>query len=141
MKKVFENRKLGFWLTLGAACVALIGSIAYLIAYACTADPVTGTWDRVFNWPVFGLMLGGALVALVGEALRIRFVPVISTVTYGIGLALHLVETAYPLADVLTKVPFFGGNPVLAITFAVLFAIAAAIHVIAAFMEHNSKNQ
>ena len=141
MKTLFENRKPGFWLALGAACVAFIGSIAYLIAYACTADPVTGTWDRVFKWLVFALMLGGALISLAGEALRLRFVPVVSIAAYGIGLALHLVETAYPLADVLTKVPFFGGSPTLAVTFAVLFAIAAVVHVISAFMEHNLQNQ
>lgn len=137
MKSFVENRKLGFWLTLCAACAALLGAIAYLIAYASTADPVTGEWDRVFRWLVFGLMAGGALIAVAGEWLRLRIVPILSAVAYGIALAMHAVETAYPLADVLTKVPFFGGNPTLAIVFAVLFAIAAVVHVAAAFMEHN----
>jgi len=141
MKNFFQNRKLGFWMTLCAACVALVGSIAYLIAYATTADPVTGEWDRVFKWAVFCLMLGGALVAVGGELLRLRFVPILTWVAYGLGLAMHLVETAYPLADVLTKVPFFGGNPTLAIVFSVVFGIAAIVHVIAAFTEHNQKEQ
>lgn len=139
MKNFFQNRKLGFWLTIGAACIAFVGSIAYLIAYALTADPVTGEWDRVFKWAVFLLMLGGSLIACGGELLWLRFVPILSAVAYGLALAMHLVETAYPLADVLTKVPFFGGNPTLAITFSILFAIVAVVHVIAAFTEHNTE--
>jgi len=139
MKNFFQNRKLGFWLTIGAACIAFVGSIAYLISYALTADPVTAEWDRVFKWTVFLLMLGGSLIACGGELLRLRFVPILSAVAYGLALAMHLVETAYPLADVLTKVPFFGGNPTLAITFSILFAIVAVVHVIAAFTEHNTE--
>lgn len=139
MKNFFQHRKLGFWLTIGAACIAFVGSIAYLISYALTADPVTGEWDRVFKWAVFLLMLGGSLIACGGELLRLRFVPILSAVAYGLALAMHLVETAYPLADVLTKVPFFGGNPTLAITFSILFAIVAVVHIIAAFTEHNTE--
>lgn len=138
MKRMFENRKLGFWLTLAAACIAFVGAVAYLIAYALTADPVTGEWDRVFKWAVFLLMLGGALIAIGGEVLRLRFTPVLTVAAYGVALAMHAVETAYPLADVLTKVPFFGGDPKLAIAFTVIFAIAAVVHVAAAFMEHNT---
>ena len=37
MKSFFQNRKPGFWLTVVAACLALIGAIAYLIAYAAIA--------------------------------------------------------------------------------------------------------
>ena len=138
MKQFFSGRKPGFYLTLCAACLAFLGSVAYLIAYASTADPVTGEWDRVFKWSVFLLMLGGALISVGGEILRLRFVPIVSAVAYGLGLAMHCVETAYPLADVLTKVPFFGGNPTLAIVFAVIFAIVAVVHTAAAFMEHNN---
>lgn len=141
MKRIFENRKLGFWMTLAAACIAFVGAVAYLIAYASTADPVTGEWDRVFKWAVFLLMLGGALIAIGGEILRLRFVPILTVAAYGIALAMHIVETAYPLADVLTKVPFFGGDPKLAITFVVVFAIAAVVHVAAAFMEHNLQSK
>lgn len=138
MKRILENRKLGFWLTVAAACVALIGAVAYLIAYSLTADPVTGEWDRVFKWTVFLLMIGGSLISLGGELLRLRFVPILTVAAYGVALAMHAVETAYPLADVLTKVPFFGGDPKLAITFTVIFAIAAVVHTAAAFMEHNT---
>ena len=137
MKNLFKDRKPGFYLTLIAAGLAIVGAIVYLIVYQATADPVTGTVDRVFNWLNFAMILAGSLIALGGEALRLRFVPILAGACYAIGLARHLVETAYPLADVLTKVPFFGGNPSLAITFAVIFGLAALVHVAASFMEHN----
>ena len=137
MKNLFKDRRLGFYLTLVAAGLAIVGAIVYLIVYQATADPVTGTVDRVFNWLNFALRLVGGLIALGGEALRLRFIPIVAGACYAIGLARHLVETAYPLADVLTKVPFFGGNPTLAIIFAVIFGLAALLHVVASFMEHN----
>lgn len=137
MKNLLKDRKLGFWLTAGAACLALVGAIVYLIVYQATADPTTGTIDRVFNWLTFGLMLGGAIISCAGEAARLRFVPLVAAVCYSLALANHVVETAYPLADVLTKVPFFGGDPTLAVAFAVLFAVVAIVHVVASFMEHN----
>ena len=110
MKNLFKDRKPGFYLTLIAAGLAIVGAIVYLIMYQATADPVTGTVDRVFNWLNFALILAGGLIALGGEALRLRFVPILAGACYAIGLARHLVETAYPLADVLTKVPFFGAS-------------------------------
>jgi hypothetical protein len=94
-------------------------------------------WDRVFKWLTFGLVLGGGLVSLLGEMARLRVVPILAAICYSVGLANHLVEAAYPLADVLTKVPFFGGNPTLAIGFGIAFGVIAIVQVLASFMEHN----
>ena len=94
--------------------------------------------DRVFSWLTFGLALGGAVITLAGETLRLPFTPILGGACFSVALANHLVETAYPLADVLTGVPFFGGNPTLAIAFSVVFGAAAVLNVIAAFMAHRS---
>ncbi len=139
MKKLFANRKPGFWIALAAGLIGLVGAVAYLIVYAGTADPTTGEWDRVFKWLVFALALGGGLVCCAGEALRLRITPIVAGACFAVALGMHLVETAYPLADVLTKVPFFGGNPSLAIAFSVVFALAALLNIVSAFMEHNAK--
>ena len=135
MGKLFENRKLGFWLACAAAVVALVGTVAYLIIYMATAAE---TVDRVFSWMTFGFMIGGAVVSVLTEALRLRFGPILATVCFGLAFANHLVEFAYPLADVLTGVPFFGGNFTLALAFAVVFGLVAVCQVLSAFMEHNS---
>ncbi|MBP5254106.1 MAG: hypothetical protein J6Z23_01810 [Lachnospiraceae bacterium] len=134
---MLKGRKLGFWLAFVGGLLALAGAAAYLIAYATTADPVSGVWDRVFKWLVFGLMAGGGAVALLGEWFRIGFAPILAGGLMGVGLAAHLVETAYPIADVLTRVPFFGGSLPLAMTFTVIFAAAVLLTTAAAFMEHN----
>lgn len=133
MKRLAQDAKLGFWFSAAAALIALVGAVAYVIIYMASAGE---TVDRVFSWLTFGLMLGGAVITLAGEALRLPFTPILGGACFAVALANHLVETAYPLADVLTGVPFFGGNPVLAITFSVVFGLAALLNVIGAFMAH-----
>ena len=133
MKRLFQDTKLGFWLSAAAAVIALVGAAAYVIIYMSTASE---TVDRVFSWLTFGLALGGAVITLAGETLRLPFIPILGGACFSVALANHLVETAYPLADVLTGVPFFGGNPTLAIAFSVVFGVAAILNVAGAFMAH-----
>ena len=134
MKGVFANRKPGFYLAAAAALLALISVVAYVIIYMATAAEEV---DRVFSWFTFGMILAGALIALAGEILRLRIAPVLAGVCLALGLANHVVEFAYPLADVLTGVPFFGGNYPLALAFVIAFGAAAVLNVIASFLEHN----
>jgi|GEM_PF-1462726 len=136
MKIDLKNRSLGFYLGLAAAVLALVGGIAYLIVYLNTADPTTGTLDRVFSYLTFGFLIGGAVLSLVGELSGLEFLVLPVTACYGVALAKHLVETAYPLADVFTKVPFFGGNPTIAVAFAIIIAAIAILEVVSAFMKH-----
>lgn len=134
MKKLFENRKLGFYLSFGASALAVVGAVAFVAVYMITAGDSV---DRVFNWMTFGFMLAGGLVGLATEALRLRFGPLVTVACFGLAFANHLVESAYPLADVLTGVPFFGGNFTLALIFAIIFGVVTISTVAAAFMEHN----
>ena len=89
---MFQNRKFGFWLTFATAVLALAAGIVYFVLYRMTADPVTGTIDRVYNTLTLGMILGGALISLGGEILRLRFMPILATACYGVGLANHLVD-------------------------------------------------
>lgn len=133
MKRLTQDSKLGFWLSAAAAVIALVGAVAYAVIYMATAGE---TVDRVFSWLTLGLMLGGAVITLAGETLRLPFTPILGGACFAVGFANHLVETAYPLADVLTGVPFFGGNATLAIAFSVVFGLAAILNVVGAFMAH-----
>lgn len=138
MRNILKNRKLGFYLTILAAGLALIGAIAYLCSYAMTADPVTGVWDRVFQWTVFILMVAGAAVSVLGEVMRLHFSPIVVGVFFGIGFAQHFVQAAYPIADVMTNVRFFGGSAILAIVFLIVFGAAVMLHIVGTFFEHNT---
>ena len=135
MKKLFKDRTRGFYLAFGTSAAALLGGVAYLVVYMATAGQ---TMDRVFSWLTLGMMLGGAVTGIVTEALQVGFGPVLASILFSVGFANHLVESAYPLADVLTGVPFFGGNFTLALIFAILFGLVAVCQVVSAFMEHNT---
>lgn len=130
---MLQDARPGLWLSLAAAALALAGGLAYVVIYLAAAGEAV---DRVFSWLTLGLALGGAVITLAGEGLRLSFTPILGGACFAVALANHLVETAYPLADVLTGVPFFGGNSALAIAFSVVFGLAAVLNVIGAFLPH-----
>lgn len=130
---MLKNKTVGGYLAFFAAAAAAVSSVVYLIIYQATAAE---TVDRVFSWFTFGFMLAGGLTGIAGELLHWGWVPLVSCGCMSVALANHVVEFAYPLADVLTKVPFFGGNYPLALTFTVIFGAVVVVSVIAAFMKH-----
>lgn len=130
---MLKNKTVGGYFAFFAAAAAAVSSVVYLILYQATAAE---TVDRVFSWFTFGFMLAGGLTGIAGELLHWGWVPLVSCGCMSVALANHVVEFAYPLADVLTKVPFFGGNYPLALTFTVIFGAVVVVSVIAAFMKH-----
>lgn len=130
---MLKNKTIGFYIAFFSGAAAVVASIAYLAIYMATAAE---TVDRVFSWFTFGFMLAGGLIATAGELTRMKWIPLVSCACFSLALANHAVEFAYPLADVLTKVPFFGGNYPLALTFTVIFGVIALASITAAFMKH-----
>ena len=130
---MLKNKTIGFYIAFFSGAAAVVASIAYLAIYMATAAE---TVDRVFSWFTFGFMLAGGLIATAGELTRMKWIPLASCACFSLALANHAVEFAYPLADVLTKVPFFGGNYPLALTFTIIFGVIALASVNAAFMKH-----
>lgn len=130
---MLKNKTIGFYIAFFSGAAAVVASIAYLAIYMATAAE---TVDRVFSWFTFGFMLAGGLIATAGELTRMKWIPLASCACFSLALANHAVEFAYPLADVLTKVPFFGGNYPLALTFTIIFGVIVLASVTAAFMKH-----
>ncbi len=130
---MLKNKTIGFYIAFFSGAAAVVASIAYLAIYMATAAE---TVDRVFSWFTFGFMLAGGLIATAGELTRMKWIPLASCACFSLALANHAVEFAYPLADVLTKVPFFGGNYPLALAFTIIFGVIALASVTAAFMKH-----
>lgn len=130
---MLKNKTIGFYIAFFSGAAAVVASIAYLAIYLATAAE---TVDRVFSWFTFGFMLAGGLIATAGELTRMKWIPLASCACFSLALANHAVEFAYPLADVLTKVPFFGGNYPLALAFTIIFGVIALASVTAAFMKH-----
>lgn len=130
---MLKNKTIGFYIAFFSGAAAVAASIAYLVIYMATAAE---TVDRVFSWFTFGFMLAGGLIATAGELTRMKWIPLASCACFSLALANHAVEFAYPLADVLTKVPFFGGNYPLALAFTIIFGVIVLASVTAAFMKH-----
>lgn len=130
---MLKNKTIGFYIAFFSGAAAVVASIAYLAIYMATAAE---TVDRVFSWFTFGFMLAGGLIATAGELTKMKWIPLASCACFSLALANHAVEFAYPLADVLTKVPFFGGNYPLALTFTIIFGVIALASITAAFMKH-----
>ena len=130
---MLKNKTIGFYIAFFSGAAAVVASIAYLAIYMATAAE---TVDRVFSWFTFGFMLAGGLIATAGELTRMKWIPLASCACFSLALANHAVEFAYPLADVLTKVPFFGGNYPLALAFPIIFGVIVLASVTAAFMKH-----
>lgn len=103
-----------------------------MIAYQSTAKPDI---DRVYKVIVFAFMLAGGIIAIAAEGFNFRFARIIPVILYSVGTAYHFTETAYPMADVVTGVPFFGGNFSLALVFAILFIIPCIISVVCCFLD------
>ena len=138
-KEFFKNRKLGFYLAFAAGCLAVVFAIVYLICYLSIAKD--NVMDRVYSIITLLLVLFGGLVILVGELFKIDFVIMAGPILIAVGLANHSVEAAYPIADILTGVAFFGGNQQFAILFIILFGVAFLVGAISIFFEHNSQKQ
>lgn len=130
---MLKNKTIGFYIAFFSGAAAVVASIAYLAIYMATAAE---TVDRVFSWFTFGFMLAGGLIATAGELTRMKWIPLASCACFSLALANHAVEFAYPLADVLTKVPFFGGNYPLALAFTIIFGVIVLASITAAFMKH-----
>lgn len=130
---MLKNKTIGFYIAFFSGAAAVVASVAYLAIYMATAAE---TVDRVFSWFTFGFMLAGGLIATAGELTRMKWIPLASCACFSLALANHAVEFAYPLADVLTKVPFFGGNYPLALAFTIIFGVIVLASVTAAFMKH-----
>ena len=94
---MLKNKTVGGHLAFFAAAAAAVSSVVYLIIYQATAAEVV---DRVFSWFTFGFMLAGGVTGIAGELLRWGWMPLVSCGCMSVALANHVVEFAYPLADV-----------------------------------------
>ena len=131
VKNYFKNRTLGFWLAFGAAVLAFVSSIVYIIVYLATAGSAI---DRVFSPLTFAMMLVGSLTAVAAEQLGFWFGRLVPAAFYSVAVAYHFMQTMYTMADAITGVAFLGGNLTLALIFGILFAVAAIAHILSCFL-------
>ena len=124
MKKLFENRQAGFWISLAAAVLALASGILYII--------LDGT-DRTFSLVCLILMLCGAALTVLIIRNRFSLAALFTSCCYSAGFALALRQTLPSVSDVWNKVNFIGGNALMGSIFSGVFLLCAVLSVVACF--------
>lgn len=124
MKKAFENRTPGFYLSLAAGMAALLGAILYVV--------LDGT-DKTFTPIGFILALAGVAATALVVFTRLKFAPLVPTALYAAAFGVVLRVAVPSLSDVWNKVNFIGGNAAMGMTFAGVFFLCALLGVASCF--------
>ena len=131
MKKLFENRQAGLWFSVGAAVLALVSAILYIV--------LDGS-DRTFSPVCLILMLCGAALTVLILQNRFTLASLFTSFCYSVGFAFALRQTLPSVSDVWNKVNFIGGNALMGSVFSGVFLICAVLSVIACFSGTDRKN-
>ncbi len=132
MKKLVEKRGLGFYLSLVAAAVAIIGCALYII--------LDGS-DKTFVPAGALLAFAGAISIALVLFTRLSFAPFVPTALYAAAFGVVLRAAVPSLSDVWNKVNFIGGNAAMGMAFAGVFFICAVLGTIACFVGTDSQRE
>lgn len=125
MKKIFENRTIGFYIGLAVSCLALVTDIVFIIGDHA---------DRTFSMLAFLLALAGALSYLVVCFVDFKYTLFVTGGLF-IGAFVTELNVSLPsLSDVWNGVNFIGGNAFFGTAVAAVFLIASIGVIITAFM-------
>ena len=124
MKKKFENRQPGFWISLAAAVLALVSAVLYIV--------LNGS-DRTFSLVCLILMLCGVALTVLIFQNSFSLASLFVSFCYSVGFAFALRQTLPSVSDVWNKVNFIGGNALMGSAFSGVFLFCAVLSVIACF--------
>lgn len=125
MKRLFENKSVGFYLGIAAALATLVADIVYI-----TLD----YGDKTFSMIAFGFFLGAFAAECAVVLFDQTFLPMLPPILTGIGVGAHLYQAFPSISDLINKIVFIGGNSRLAVRFAIYFAVCGFLFVVSSFM-------
>lgn len=132
MKKMFQDRGPGLYLSLIAGAAALLGAILYL---------VLDGGDKTFTPIGFGLALAGAASTALVVFTRLKFAPFIPSALYAAAFGVVLRVAVPSLSDVWNKVDFIGGNAAMGMGFAGAFLLCAVLGAASCFTGDERENE
>lgn len=136
IKKAFKDRTIGFYIGLGAAAVAFITGIVFIIIRAVDADEAFFLKSNdAFLFTTIILLIVGALSQGLVVFTDFKFAPMIPVVFYSLALGSYAYCAMFQLADLFTGISFFGGSVGFAITFLVIFALCGIAAIYACFTD------
>ncbi len=132
MKKMFQDRDPGLYLSLIAGAAALLGAILYL---------ALDGGDKTFTPIGFGLALAGAASTALVVFTRLKFAPFIPSALYAAAFGVVLRVAVPSLSDVWNKVNFIGGNAAMGMGFAGAFLLCAVLGAASCFVSGERENE
>lgn len=131
---LFRKRTIGKYLSLGVALFFLILSILYI-----AIDPGALKITDYSRTLAFALLLVGSLLTLstifYDVPLLDRIVPFLSLVLYAFATGRQLYLVAYPIADVITGVNWFGGSLGICLSMFLFFLAGTIVQIVALFLK------
>lgn len=139
LKKSFsKERPVKDFIQFGLSLVMIVVSVLYLIIDAGALK--IQDYSRTF---AFIMILAGALVGILSFFLDIKFLkdylPLASLALYAVGTGRQFYLVAYPFADLLTGVNWFGGNLAIYLVFFLLFLTASVLEIVLLFLPDEKK--
>ncbi|MCI9518107.1 MAG: hypothetical protein HFK08_02475 [Clostridia bacterium] len=128
VKELIKNKGLGYWLSCGAALLALVTAI---IVFATSGTALPNTASN--GWVIGLVLLIGVAVQVVVTFLPLRFASVISVLCYTLafGVVANKIPTA--VADYFNKVAYTGGSFEMCMFYAVAVFAVALIALVSCF--------
>lgn len=141
LKKSFsKDRPVKDFIQLALSHVMIIVSVLYLVIDAGALK--IQDYSRTFS---FIMMLAGAIVGILSFFLDIKilkdYLPLISLALYAMGTGRQFYLVAYPFADLLTGVNWFGGNLAIYLAFFLLFLCASILEIVLLFLPDEKKTK
>lgn len=124
--KLFQNRTIGFWITLVAAVIAVLGDVVFAIA---------DRGDQTFSWATFFLILLGAIGGIAALFTDSEILSLLSSFCYAAGIGVHLVVGLPSVSDLWNHVNFIGGNGAFVILFGGIFLLSGLLSCVSNFLK------
>ena len=128
----FKNRAIGFWLGFGAAVLALVAAIAYLILFLALSTVAEA--ERNYSAVTFVMLLLGSIGGIAIIFFKHPLLNLLPVIFLSIGAGIHLYTAIPSITDLFTGVNFYGGNQTYGIAFIIITMICAALSVLSCFL-------
>jgi len=137
---VLGKRAIGNLIAIVSSVLMLITSIIYISIDGGQLKIVDYSRTLTFVCVLLGSLLTLSLLFFRNNILEIIF-PFASLILYAIGLGRQLYLVAYPLADLITGVNWFGGSLTIYLTMFILLLVGTLLSLVGIFFPQNKKEE
>lgn len=133
IKGLLAYKGLNFYLIIINIIIALVGVILVLSLDGGQMKINDNSKTLIYVFGIIGLVIDLASLFIKFNVVK-NILPLVSTLMYAIALGRSLNLVAYPIADIMTNVNWFGGSFGIYFTFFIFFLITTIISVINCFL-------